>query len=256
MIKVNSKGVFINPLEAAKATLPIFGGTTDTDTDSSSTTTTTTTDSSDSSASSSASGGSANDTATDGGSANIPTDPQQIADLLNQVQESQKKIEELTKTVTGYEKKEADAAKAAMSREEQLQADLTEAQQTIAAMDGVVRYVAAINAIQNMPDYKFHSARHVLNELDANAFDITVDLENQTATVSGIENEIKRVAKEMPWLVAQQNNNSTGNGKQGPAATRPSGAPPANPNGDADKVKRRAELMKKFPVIGQGRAAI
>lgn len=183
----------------------------------------------------------------------LAQNPEVMADLLKQLNEATKQIKELQGKTASYEKEKAQQARAQQTREEQLEADLVDAQQTIAAMDSVIRHTAIVNAIQGMKDYQFHSARHVLNELDPNAFDVDVDLQNGTATVTGIEAEIKRVAKEMPWLVAQEKNGNP-MGKN-PVAGRSSGAPPANPNGDAAKVSRRAELMKKFPVISHGRAA-
>lgn len=182
----------------------------------------------------------------------LSKNPEAIADLLKQLNDATKTIKELQGKTETYEKERAQTIRAQQTREEQLAQDLNEAQQTIAQMDSVIRHTALINAIQGMKDYQFHSARHVLNELDPNAFDIDVDLQNGTAIVTNIENEIKRVAKEMPWLVAQAKNES-GNKNSVP---RSSGAPPANPNGDADKVARREALMKKFPVIAQGRTRI
>ncbi len=181
----------------------------------------------------------------------LSKNPEAIADLLKQLNDATRTIKELQGKTENYEKERAQTVRAQQTREEQLAQDLTEAQQTIAQMDAVIRHTAIVNAIQGMKDYQFHSARHVLNELDGNSFDVDVDLQNGTATVTGIESEIKRVAKEMPWLVAQERNN---NGSAKNPAPRSSGAPPANPNGDADKVSRRADLMKRFPVISHGRA--
>lgn len=238
MHKITDKLILVNPLEAAKAAMPFFGGentevtTTDESTDAGDSTTT--------------------DTAVSGGdtpaNTEVAQNPEAMADLLKQLNDATKQIKELQGKTATYEKEKANAARAQQTREEQLATDLDEAQQTIAKMDAVIRHTAIINAIQGMKDYEFHSARHVMNELDANSFDVDVDLENGTATITGIDNEIKRVAKEMPWLVAQAKNNSMGKNPM----PRSSGAPPANPNGDADKVSRRAELMKKFPVIAHG----
>ena len=183
----------------------------------------------------------------------LSNNPEAIADLLKQLNDATKTIKELQGKTEVYEKEKANAVRAQQTREQQLEQDLNEAQETIAKMDSVIRHTAIVNSIQGMKDYEFHSARHVLNELDPNSFDIDVDLQNGTATVTGIEAEIRRVAKEMPWLVAQAKNNN--NSSQKNSVPRSSGAPPANPNGDADKVARRSELMKKFPVISHGRAA-
>lgn len=237
--KVTEKPVFINPLEAAKMSLPFYGGETEVIEDAANGTE----DSAD-----------GDNTVTDDGVSpgeNLEKNPEAIADLLKQLNEATKTIKDLQGKTQTYEKEKANAARAQQTREQQLETDLQDAQQTIAKMDSVIRHTAMINAIQGMKDYQFHSARHVLNELDPNSFDIDVDLENGSATVSGIEAEIKRVAKEMPWLVAQEK----GSGIAKPQTARvSSGAPPGNPNGDAAKVARRAELMKKYPVIAHGRA--
>ena len=244
MQKISDKLVAISPLEAAKASLPFFGGEDETESavevDESNGT-----ESATSTASADASGDSSS-------SEELTKNPEAMADLLKQLNDATKTIKDLQNKTASYEKEKTNAARAQQTREEQLETDLTEAQHTIAKMDSVIRHTAMINAIQGMKDYEFHSARHVLNELDSNAFEVDVDLENGSATISGIENEIKRVAKEMPWLVAQSKGSNQTNNKS--PLPRSSGAPPANPNGDAGKVARRTELMKKFPVIAHGRA--
>jgi len=241
--KVTDKLVFINPLEAAKASLPFFGGEITEKVESDESTSTDDANSVDSSVDGAGDSSSSED---------LTKNPEAIADLLKQLNDATKTIKDLQGKTESYEKEKANATRAQQTREQQLESDLQEAQQMVAKMDAVIRHTAVVNAIQGMKDYQFHSARHVLNELDPNAFDIDVDLENGTATVTGIEAEIKRVAKEMPWLVAQEKNTST-MGKN--PVPRSSGAPPGNPNGDAAKVARRAELMKKYPVISHGRAA-
>jgi DNA repair exonuclease SbcCD ATPase subunit len=245
MQKITDKLVAISPLEAAKASLPFFGGEDETEStveadESNGTESATSTAGTDANGSSSS-------------SEELTKNPEAMADLLKQLNDATKTIKDLQNKTASYEKEKTNAARAQQTREEQLEADLTDAQQTIAKMDSVIRHTAMVNAIQGMKDFEFHSARHVLNELDSNAFDIDVDLENGTAIVTNIEAEIKRVAKEMPWLVAQ--NKASGNvGVSGKTTMRSSGAPPANPNGDAAKVARREALMKKFPVISHGRA--
>lgn len=242
MQKISDKLVAVNPLEAAKAAMPFFGGEQEEVTE--------TTDESSGNQDTAGSDSTVSDNA-DSANAELTQNPEAMADLLKQLNDATKQIKDLQSKTATYEKEKANTARAQQTREQQLESDLTEAQQTIAKMDSVIRHTAMINAIQGMKDYEFHSARHVLNELDPNSFEIDVDLENGSATITGIENEIKRVAKEMPWLVAQA---KTGNPVGGKPMPRSSGAPPGNPNGDAAKVARRSELMKKFPVIAHGRA--
>ena len=237
-VKVTDKLVFINPLEAAKAAMPFFGGVEEV------------TDDADNANQEQVD----SDTAVtgDAGSSNedLTKNPEAIADLLKQLNDATKTIKDLQGKTANYEKEKANQTRAQQTREQQLESDLQEAQEMVSKMDSVIRHTAMINAIQGMKDYQFHSARHVLNELDPNAFDIDVDLQNGTATVTGIEAEIKRVAKEMPWLVAQEKSSTPGR----TTIPKSSGAPPGNPNGDAAKVARRAELMKKYPVISHGRS--
>lgn len=177
--------------------------------------------------------------------------PEQIADLLKQVSESNKKLTEATSKLSEYENKEKSAARAQQTREEVLEQDLVEAQQTIQRMDAVIRQTALINAIQGAKDIEFHSARHVLRELDPNAVEMDVDLENGTATVSGIDAELKRIARECDWLVK---NNSVVTQETKARAPRGSGTPPAPPNGSNDKSTRRQDLINRYPVISHGRA--
>ncbi len=243
MKKITDKLVAISPLEAAKAALPIFGGEVEEEVVQTEET---------APADTKNVGPESSETASNS-TEDLTKNPEAIADLLKQLNDATKTIKDLQGKTEIYEKEKAQQTRAQQTREQQLEADLTEAQQTIANMDSVIRHTAIVNAIQGMKDYEFHSARHVMNELDSNSFEVDVDLQNGTATVTGIEAEIRRVAKEMPWLVAQAKNTNSSSQKN--ISPRSSGAPPANPNGDAAKVSRRAELMKKFPVISHGRAA-
>ena len=231
------------PLDAAKAAIPFFGGTEEETTETATTTETSTT---------TAEPAAQETTGAEATTQKLAENPEAIADLLKQLSDATRQVKDLSKKNEGYENERKQAQRAQQTREQQLEGDLHDAQQTIAKMDAVIRHTAAINAIQNLKDYQFHSARHVLNEIDPNEFEITVDLESGTATVEGIENAAKRVAKDMPWLVAQAAADKQSRTNYSP---RNSGNPPSNPNGGADKATKRADLIKKFPVIATGRAA-
>lgn len=182
---------------------------------------------------------------------NSELSPEQIADLMKQVAESNKRLSEVNTKLSEYESKEKNAARAQQTREQVLEQDLNDAQQTIARMDSVIRQTALINAIQGAKDIEFHSAKHVLRELDPNVVDLDVDLENGTATVTGIDAELKRIARECDWLVKKNGIPTQGIEKRAP---RGSGAPPSSPNGSNDKASRRQELVNRYPVISHGRA--
>ena len=184
----------------------------------------------------------------------VDGDPDKMTDLLKQVADLNGKLSSLSKENEQYKTKEQQAQRAQQSREETLEQDLTEAQQTIQKMDEIIRYTAVMNAIQSNPNLEFYSAKHVMRELDPNGFDLEVDLENGTATVNGIDNELKRIARECEWLV-KSNGKAAANGNP-PTTTKPrsSGAPPTPPGGNSSKTNRRRELSKRVPVIMHNRS--
>lgn len=181
------------------------------------------------------------------------TSPEKVTELLKQVTELTGKLNALSKENENFKNKEQEAIRAQQSREETLEQDLNDAQQTIHQMDQVIRYTAIVNAIQSNPDLEFHSAKHVLRELDMDALDLDVDLENGTATVSGIDNELKRIARECEWLVKRNNKAEAATTTAAKPKARPSGTPPAPPGANGSKANRRQELSKRFPVIMHNR---
>lgn len=178
---------------------------------------------------------------------------EEMKNLLKQVEELNNKLSAVAKENEQYKAKEQQAARAQQTREESLEQDLTEAQQTIHKMDEIIRYTAIVNAIQSNPDLEFHSAKHVLRELDMNAFDLDVDLENGTATVNGIESELKRIARECEWLV-KSNGRAAAPSAPATSTRRGSGAPPTPASAGNSKTNRRRELSKRFPVIMHNRS--
>lgn len=178
--------------------------------------------------------------------------PEQIAELLKQVSDLTSKVGNLTQENNTYKAKEQQAVRAQQTREQQLETDLNESQKIIAQMDAVIKHSAIINAIQGAKDFEFHSARQVMNELDMESFELDVDLESGTATVTGIETDLKRIAKEMPWLVSKDKAAAPDATRQ-PRSSRGSGVPPAPANASGDKASKRAALIGKYPVIAHGR---
>lgn len=240
----------INSLEAAKAAFPIFGGTgEDEGTGGEGGATTTTT--------------SGTSTTTGTGTAKPPETmtPEQIADLFNKVTELTTQVGSLKTENDAHraEKEKADRAK--LSREESLGKDLDTANQTIQQMDAVIQSLAIQNAIQNNTageggaKIDFYDAAQVVRELDSKGFELVVDLENGSATIKNINNELARVAKEKYWMVktnaVEQNQQTRTTTPPRPTGT---GTPPAAPKPSEKKGDRRAELEQKWPIIAHGRA--
>ena len=246
----------ISGIERAKLALPIFGGTTPTETKS-------TESSSGASGEPSSNSQENGETSSAGGDSGKPKEmsPEEIASLLEQLSDTQNKLTEATKKITAADAEKQKAERAQMGKEEALTADLEQAQQTIIKMDQALKNQAVINAVNGFRDIEFHDINFVLRELQSSAADVfenmDVDLENGTVTVKGVENHLRRIAKEKDWAVKKNATGAAGeNGGQGqnpPAPPRGSGAPPANPTANQDKAARRKSLADKFPVIAHGR---
>ncbi len=253
-------GFGVPSIEAAKAALPIFGGTApiedkkETD-----------------SGSNSGSGGQSSDSGSQsksegsaaGGDSDINTDPQAVADLMKQVEALTKNVGDLTKKNAAYEKEKSDAERASLGREEALEKDLEDAQKVIIKMDAALKNQAIVNAINSFREIEFHDPQFARGKLDPSIIEnMQVDLENGTVTVIGVENDLRRIAKEFSWAVkvnGQQQSNNGGNagngGQQRQAPGRSSGGAPGGGNGtDPGKATTRKALAARFPVITHGRS--
>lgn len=239
-------------LELAKSCLPLFGGAEDDDKKTSESSSKGDTGGGQATASKSGDGQSGNDTSTSaGGDSGPEMTPEQMADLLKQVETVTKANQDLDKKIKGFEAKETEAKRASMGREEALEADLGVAQETIAKMDAALRQQALVNAINSFKDIQWHDNAFPLSKLDPSIREnMTVDLDSSSVTVNGVENDLRRIAKEYDWAVvkgAAPAGTAAGGGRA--PAVRGSGAPPAPVGGTNNKATRRTELEGKFSAI-------
>lgn len=257
MLKVWPGDSFIenNSLERALASLPLFGGTTpstesppDSDTGSSQAKGTESTSQS------------GNDTATQaGGDSGTTTemDPAQIADLLKQVQNLTNVNKQLLQENNANKAKQQEAERAKLSREEAMEKDLEQRDEIIAKMDRALRNQAIINAINNFKDVTWHDPMFPISKLDPAILEnMTVDLEAGTVTVTGVENDLRRIAKDYEWAVVNPAAQSPNPPPRQQPRPRGTGTPPAPPNGSNDKATRRQSLIDKWPVLTQGRTPV
>lgn len=237
------KSISLIGIEKAKMALPIFGGTSPEQTSENNGGATTTTQTQ------SSAGG-------DGKTEKKEFTPEQISDLVSQLEEATTKLTAAETENKKYKADEEKKAREALSKEEALTKDLETAQNTIMQMDNALRNQAIINAINGYEDIKFHSVDFAAANLSSDIRDnMVVDLEKGTVTITGIENELKRIAKENEWAVKAKvaPGQQQQNGNQPTSVTRGSGAPPAAPARPGSKSERRAELEQKWPVIARGR---
>lgn len=235
----------------------IFGGTTPTQTDPPATTTQTDPSSSSGDGTGTGTGGqSGADTSSAGGSADpaaqYVNDPKAIQSLLQQLSKLQGDLSKATGERDGFLQKQQEQERAQMNKEQQQAQDIQNLQNQLEQYHRVVEQMAVTNALLSQGDYQWHSPRQVLGELQDDEISVDVDLNNGQANVTGMEVAVKRIAQQCPWLLKskteQQQSNGSGTGK-----VKSSGAPPAPPTGNEGKVAKRADLIKKFPVIAQGR---
>jgi len=237
--KVTKVEALISPLDAAKASMPFFGGAEDTTDETTTTeTSTATTDPV------------VETTPEPDPVAQLQADPNALAQLLQQIQNKDQELNQTKSKLQQYETEKAASDRAKLSEVEQLKADLAQREQIIEGMDRVIRHNAITTALLQVKDTQWHSVKQVMAELDDSAYDVQVDLENGQATVTGIEQEARRIAQNYPWLVKSSGPNDGSK----PRTPRPSGAPPSVPTDAGSKQTRRNELMKKFPVIAGGRS--
>jgi O-methyltransferase involved in polyketide biosynthesis len=181
--------------------------------------------------------------------------PEQIADLLKQVTQLTATNKNLLTENNNFKAQQQQKERETMGREQALEQDLAASMETIQKLDAALKNQAILNAINSFTDIQFHDPRFVMHELSADVMEsMEVNLDAGTVTINGIENELRRIAREKDWAV-KKNNVPTANSGQGSgpkAPPRGSGSPPPPPSGANDKASRRAALIDKFPVIAHG----
>ena len=184
--------------------------------------------------------------------AKLQNDPNALQTLLSQVQALTTKLGEVTTERDGYKTKEESTRRAQQTKEEQLQTDLEKANQRNEKLFNILKTKIVENAIANAKGFEWHSTKQVMAELNPEAFEVDIDEDKLEGTVSnGIEAEIKRIAQQCPWLVSKDKTKTPDDGK--PPPRRPSGGPVAPPTSNDSKAAKREALIKKYPVIVQGR---
>lgn len=185
--------------------------------------------------------------------AKLQSDPNALRDLLNQVSKTSADLANATKERDTLSQEKEKAARAQMSKEEGLQKDLENAQIQIEAYHRVVETVALQNAfITASGDTQWNSVKQAMAELDEEKYSVNVNLENSNAEVEGIENEVKRIAKECPWLVKSAGEGEGETLRRGPGRPRTTGTPPGAPKAGG-KTDKRDQMMNRFPVLMHGR---
>lgn len=186
----------------------------------------------------------------------LQSDPTALQQLLDQVSKATGDLAKVTKDRDTLATEKDKAARAQLTKEENLQKDLENAQLQIESQHEVIVAMAKQNAfLTSSGDVQWNSIKQAMAELDENNFSVEVDLESRTANVENMNNEVKRIAKDFPWLVksaANPDGNGTGSGR-GPGRPPGTGAPPAPQRTGQPNKQRRDAMMNRFPVLMQNR---
>jgi len=185
--------------------------------------------------------------------AKLAADPNALGQLLSQVETLTKELDKAKTTIGEHENAKAEEERKKQTREQQLEADLAQRDAIIQQMDAVIKNQAIVNAMNSVEGIQWNSVKQALAELKPDEYEISVDLENGQATVSGIKEAAQRIAKDNDWLVKKPEPATKQQTRQTRQVTS-SGKPPAppNPNGEAKQVKRD-RLMKRYGVLKAGR---
>ena len=182
-----------------------------------------------------------------------PIAPPAVAELVKQIDTLNTTVSDLQKKNETYETEKKTKERAGLGREEALTKDLEDRDQIIQKMDAALRNQAVINAINSFTDVQFHDPKFAMSKLSPEIFEkMQVDLENGTVTVTGVENDLRRVAKEYEWAVKKAGATETAPPVVTPPA-RATGGAPRGGGGDSSTATTRKAHMARYPVIAHGR---
>lgn len=138
---------------------------------------------------------------------------------------AQRELDEARATVA---QKETDGVKG----QETLKTKLAEANETISKLKGQMETGLLRNQINEFDTIKWHDTTLVIKEL--NRAKIDVDLED--GYVDGLQKELKRIAKEKPFLVKESSSGASGSGSTG---SHPQGGSTNTQTTHAEQAKAR-----------------
>jgi hypothetical protein len=148
------------------------------------------------------------------------------------------------------EREEADAAAqaATRSKEENQAAELESLKKDNQALATVNEYNLLELAV--LKNKKFEWNDHTIVQKLVDKSGIKIDVKK--GTVEGVDEALKALAKEHPYLLKKSEGNGDGNGSQGTPLGTPANASGGTPAGSKDasaKANKRRELEKRFNVL-------
>lgn len=184
----------------------------------------------------------------------LRNDPNALTQLLSQVQTLTTQVTTLTQENTNFKDAKTAEERSKLAKEQQLEQDLANERMKTEKAVNLLTAKTLENALLTHKDYQWHDTASALAKLDQGAIKTTIDIEKGVATVEGLENEVKRIARENSWMLSKGPAEpgtppATPPNPAAPVAGRPTGTPPAPPNTDAAKAAKRNGLIDKYPVI-------
>lgn len=173
--------------------------------------------------------------------------PEQIAKLLRENNEAKANLSAFQKEKEEREAAEEEARRATASKEENLTKDVDRLSKENESLTLVNNRNLVELAILRNNKYQWHDPNLIAPLIDRSV----IKLDATTGKVDGIEDELKRIAKDHPFLLKGKDKNEDNNGGGSSLnAGRPSGGVPTG-GGDGSKATKRQQLEKRFPVLGR-----
>jgi hypothetical protein len=190
--------------------------------------------------------------------AKLVADPAAVTQLLAQVTELQNAVTAAQTENATFKQKEADAARAQQTLEQQQQTDIENLKVEMAKRDNIIKAKTIENAIVGQTEYQWNSVRQMMAELDMGALEVNIDIDKGIAEVKNMGAQLKTIAEKNPWLLKPADPIVDPAAPPAPPAPRQrgSGQPPRPPAAPQDKDAKRREAMKRMPVLQGGRARV
>lgn len=176
---------------------------------------------------------------------NPQLDPDQIAKLIRENQDSKAQLSAFQQEKEEREAADLELQRANATKEENLERD----NQALKEENEQLRTVNERNllelAILKNAKYQWHNADDVSKMIDRSGIKINV----KSGEVEGIEDALKSLAKEKPYMLKKDEQNGDNGSSQGKPPGQASGGLPGSSRDASGKANKRKALEDRFPVL-------
>ena len=176
---------------------------------------------------------------------NPQLDPDQIAKLIRENQDSKAQLSAFQQEKEEREAADLERQRANATKEENLERDnqaLKDENEQLRTVNE--RNLLELSILKNSK-YQWHNADDVSKMIDRSGIKINV----KSGEVEGIEDALKALAKEKPYMLKKDEQNGENGGSQGKPPGQASGGLPGSSRDASGKANKRKTLEARFPVL-------